>query len=121
MNDIEFIRQFGAEYDKLISLRSDDDYTLDKEQYKKLLAVLAFFLDTARACGGTVKPVSLTPRMEHGGITAEFIVFDLSNISDLQRFSQIISYLSALTIDALTTGEVCIGVTVPNVYVKKEK
>ena len=99
--------------------RNDDDYVFNREQGMHLLDAYEFFLDLAEKCHGTVKPLELRPREEVAYISATFRVFDLSGM-EIIRFCQVILYASAFGIDSLSDGRVCIELTFPGVFVRKE-
>ena len=99
--------------------RNDDDYVFNREQGMRLLDAYEFFLEMAEKHNGSVKPLELKPREEIAYISATFWVFDLSG-AEIIRFCQVILYASAFGIDSRTDGRVCIGLTFPDVYVRKE-
>lgn len=115
----EYVKRLGQLYEKVLSLRDDDNYVINQPQMDKLIEVLNFFLDAAQKCNGKVEPVKLTPRAEHGGVTATFLVFDIYG-EDIQKYCKVMSYTSAITIDAAEDG-ICMSVTVPEVFVPIEK
>lgn len=115
----EYVKRLGQLYEKVLSLRDDDNYVINQPQMDKLIEVLNFFLDAAQKCNGKVEPVKLTPRAEHGGVTATFLVFDIYG-EDIQKYCKVMSYTSAITIDATEYG-ICMSVTVPEVFVPIEK
>lgn len=115
----EYVKRLGQLYEKVLSLRDDDNYVINQPQMDKLIEVLNFFLDAAQKCNGKVEPVKLTPRAEHGGVTATFLVFDIYG-EDIQKYCEVMSYTSAITIDATEDG-ICMSVTVPEVFVPIEK
>lgn len=119
MTNAEYAKRLGSLYDKILQLREDDNYVINQPQMDKLIEVLDFFLDTAKKCSGEVEPVKLTPRTEHGGVTATFIVFDIVG-DDIQRYCNVMRHTSAITIDGTEDG-ICISVTVPNVFVPVKK
>lgn len=117
--DNEYLKSFGQLYDKVISLRNDDDFLINEPQMVKFFEVYEFFTKAASESDtAKVEPIKLVPREEHGGVTATFVVFDMyGNI--LENFKKIVQHLSAMTIDVVCDDEVCISVTVPNVFIKK--
>lgn len=115
----QYVERLGRLYEKVLSLRNDDDYAINQPQMDKLIEVLNFFLDAAQKCDGKVEPVKLTPRAEHGGVTATFVVFDIYG-DDIQRYCDVMRHTSAITIDATEDG-ICISVTVPEVFVPIKK
>ncbi|MBO5036191.1 MAG: hypothetical protein J6D42_03835 [Clostridia bacterium] len=116
----EFVQKLSCLYEYTMSLRNNDDYTVNQPQMDKFIKVLNFFNDYAEICDGFLEPVKLIPKEEHCGITAHFLVFDVFG-KEMSEFSKIISYLSALSVDATSDGGVCVSVTVPNVFVPKKK
>lgn len=118
MTNEEYVRRLGILYDKVLSLRKDADYIVNQPQMDKLIAVLEFFIDSAKDLDGKVEPVNLKPREEHGGVTATFLVFDLY-AEKVLRFCDVMRACSAITIDTTSDGEVCISCTVSEVFVHK--
>lgn len=118
MTDEQYVQRLGFIYNKVLSLRKDEDYIVNQPQMDKLVAVLDFFLDTAKKLDGKVESVDLTPREEHGGVTATFLVFDLYGEA-IPRFCDVMRGCSAIGIDTTIKGEVCIACTIPNVFVHK--
>lgn len=115
LSDEEYVQRLSNLYAEILSLRKDSDYVVNQPQMDKLVDVLEFFLDTAKRLNGNVEPVRLTPRQEHGGVTATFVVFDIIG-DDIIRFCDVMRYTSAITIDGTEDG-ICISVTVPEVFV----
>lgn len=119
MDNNEYLKSFGKLYEKVIALRNDDDFLINEPQMVKFFEVYEFF---TKAAGETetakVEPIKLVPREEHGGITATFVVFDMYG-EILEDFKKIVQYVSALTVDAVNDGAVCVSVTVPNVFIQK--
>jgi hypothetical protein len=115
----EALAQFGREYLRQLSESNDDDYEINTEQKNKFLAVVLFFYQNVKKYGGKIDPIQLIPRAQSGDITAYFKVFYIGE-KDINLFGNIIKSASALSIDATNKGEVCISVTVPNVFVKKK-
>ena len=118
MTDEEYVRRLGMMYDKILSLRKDSDYVVNQPQMDKLVELLDYFLTKSKALDGEVQKVNLKPAEIHGGVTAHFLVFDTHG-EDVQKFCKVLSYCSAIGIDALESGDVCIDCTIPNVFVPK--
>lgn len=118
MNIEDFLRDTGGLYEYLLSLENDSDYVVNDEQFQHLLDIIEFFDDICRECGGTYEPCELSPRRQHGGMTARFYVLSL-NGDNIERFCNLMKHTSAISIDAETDGKVCLSVTVPYVFVKK--
>lgn len=119
LSDEAFLRKYGEEYLKVLAESSDNDYEINRTQWTKLLMILKYFSDFADRNGGSVEPCEIMPREEHGGVTAYFTVLDLKE-KDIVKFCQMIALSNAITIDATTDGRVCISLSVPNVFVRKQ-
>lgn len=117
MTNEEYLARLGKIYSKIMSIRKDSDYVVNQPQMDKLVDILTFFMDAAKDLDGNVDQVRLTPREEHGGVTATFLVFDVFG-EKVTRFCSVLQHASAITIDSTDEG-VCISVTVPNVFVHK--
>lgn len=118
LTDEEYVARIGSMYDKILSLREDSDYVVNQPQMDKLVELLDYFIMKAKALDGVVQPVNLKPAETFGGVTAHFLVFDTHG-EDVQKFCKVLSYCSAIGIDSLENGDVCIDCTVPNIFVPK--
>lgn len=116
MTDLEYVRRLGIIYQEVLKLRKDSDYRVNQPQMDKFVKVLDFFMDEASAQGGTVEPVKLVPKEGCGDLTAMFLVFNLYGDKVL-RFCDVMRNCSAIGIDTLADGRLCIACTVPDVYV----
>ena len=117
--DMEFIQRLGKLNSLVMDNRNDEDYILNIPQFRKLVTAYEFLDEmTERGENGSIEPVRLKPKQEHGGVTANFIVFDLFSDS-ISRWGEILSCVSAVSIDATLDGKVCISLTIPNVYTRK--
>ena len=119
MTDEEYIRRLGQIYEQIMKIKKDENYVVNQPQMNKFVEVAEFFTDLAEKGSGKVEPIVLSPREEHGGVTATFSLLYIHG-EDIAKFSKIISYTSAVTIDDTTEGA-CISVTVPNVFVPIKK
>ncbi len=119
LTDEEFGRMFGAQYLDYLETQEDADYQINRQQWFKLLHVLSCFDKLATKLGGSLDKCEIMPKEMHGGVTAYFPMFELS-ISEIVEFCEVLKLASAVTIDATTDGEVCISLSVPYVYVKKD-
>lgn len=117
MTNDEYVARLGVLYGKILSLRKDEDYVINQPQMDKLVQVLDFFIDEAKRQDGKIEPVRLTPREEHSGVTATFLVFDIYG-DTIQRFCDVMRHTSAITIDSCEEG-ICISCTVPEVFVHR--
>lgn len=113
------MRELAKLNEKLLGLKSNDDYVVNEPQMKKLSKVFSFFIDAAQKNDGQVELSELIPKELSGGVTANFIVFDIG-IKDIEKFCEAMRYTSGITIDSTNDG-VCISVTVPDVFVPISK
>ena len=78
------------------------------------------FTRLAEANDGTVETVRLSPRERCAGLEAQFLVLDLKP-GDLPGFFRVLQYSTGLCLDAKTTGEVCMSMTIPDVFIKRSE
>lgn len=119
-DDKEYVERLSKMYAKVLSLKENDDYVINQPQMDKLIETIDFFSNIAKKCDGELEPVNLVPKMECGGVTASFLVFDIIG-DDIEDFRKVLGYVSAFTIDATTDGKVCLSITIPKVFVPVEK
>lgn len=105
-------------YELVLSMRKDEDYAVNQPQMEKLVALVDFFTEVAAQSTGFVEPEISSPKELHGGVTATFIVFDVTG-ENVARFCDVLRHCSAVSIDATDDG-VCISCTVPNVFIKRK-
>lgn len=117
MTDEEYVRRFGILYEQILSLRKDSDYAINQPQMDKLAKVLELCMDAKVFYDADKPEIDLRPREEHGGVTVNFILMSLNGEAQVQRFCEVMTGCSAIGIDALTNGKVCLSCTVPNVFV----
>ena len=116
----DYIGYLARIYQQMISNRRNEDYEINPIQMEKFLGLLSFFqsrIDPEVDDG--IEPFHLEAREEHGGFNADFCVFDLSG-EEIPVFAQLISCCSAITIDARTGSQICISLTVSNIFIQRE-
>ena len=118
MSYTDYAKQIWEMYEKEMSSRKNADYEVTPEQMQKLIDAYGFFMEVAASGNGKVEPFKIVPKEVNGGITAYFSVFYLSG-DDIQRFCKVVSSFSALSIDSLKDGTVCLSFTVPRVFKRK--
>ena len=120
MDDEWFIRKFGQIYEQVLNLRQNDDYVVNPGQMDKFLDLVSFFMQKANQYDEDFVEVEKTePKQEFGGVTATFVVFDLTGNDEVQNFCKVLKCCSAVSVDSTTDNMVCISCTVPNVFVPK--
>ena len=120
MSDKNVVANFGRVYDRIMSLRNDDDYVVNPVQMSKFLDLVNFFFRKKIEDDDIeVNPYEFKPREQHGGVTATFIVFDLSGNAEVTDFCEVLKSCSAVTIDVVDREKVSISCTVPDVFVHK--
>lgn len=119
MNDEAYVTEVAKLYDKVLKLRKDEDYVINPEQMNKFLDIVSFFAKKKVTDDAELVPIELIPKELHGGLTAKFVVFHLFS-DDIPEFCDALMGASAFTVETDLDNKVCISVTVPNVYVKKQ-
>ena len=120
MNDAEFLRMVCQLYEYALRKEDDNDYILNTPQYLKLVEAQAAFTRLAEKNDGTVEMVRLSPRERCAGLEAQVLVLDLKP-EDLPGFFRVLQYGTGLYVEAKTTGEVCMSMTIPNVFIKRSE
>lgn len=113
-----FLTKLGKTYEDYLQHKNDFNFAIDEVQLKKLCGITDFLNNVALDCGGSVEPIELRPREEHGGVTANFTIFDVHG-EQLETLHNLIKDISALSID-IQDGEVCISVTIPNIFIPRK-
>ena len=119
MDDYEFARSFQEELERYLRETSDADFCLNPPQALAFASLVNQIQNLANQFGGSIEPIELVPRIGCGSVTASFPLLDLCGI-DLWRFSGILQYASAFSIEALDDGSVCVSLNIPNVFVAKD-
>lgn len=117
----DMIVYFARLYEQMLSQRRNEDYEINPEQMDRFLDLLHFFksrVDPEYDDG--IEPFHLEAKAEHGGFSADFCVFDLHG-EEIQEFARLISCCSAISIDAMNDSQICISMTVPNIFVPKKR
>lgn len=118
LSDEEFCKMYAREYLAAIEREDDDDYEINRPQWIKMIQVLDYFHKLAKQSNGTVEPCQVQPKYQHGGVTATFTVMDLQE-KDIPEFCKAIMKTNAITIDATNDSKVCISLSIPYVFRKK--
>lgn len=105
-------------YEAEMASRNDADYEVNEVQMRKLIDAYAFFTEIAERDGGKIDKLKLNPKEINGGVTCYFTVFYLFG-EDLMRFCKVVQSMSAISIDSMADGDVCISFTIPRVFQKK--
>ena len=118
MNDYEFAEWFQDSLEEYLQGTSDEDYRLNPPQALAFTTLVCRLKALAQETDGTVEPIQLVPRLGCGYVTAFLPLLDLYGDS-LQCFCRVLRYASAVTVDALENGNVCVSLTVPDVFIRK--
>ena len=118
LGDEEVLRQYYELFENAIESLDNEDYVLDIPQLHKLIDAYLFFRSVAESCNGTVEAEVIEPRRQVGGITANFTLFYITG-EEIARFSEVVKGFSAMSMDVVDKNKVCISVTVPGVYKRK--
>lgn len=120
MNSAEFVAKYGKIYQKYLAKEKNEDYEINFSQLEKFADIMNFFKDILPLNGGKIEEVHLVPKEVRGDLIAKFLVLDLY-FDQIQRFCDVMRGASTLSIDSTTDGNVCISISVNNVYRKKVK
>jgi len=118
MNETDFLREAWDIYENVLAERNNDDYVVNFEQMKKLKESYDFFAGLVEECGGEIEPLKLVPKEINGGVTVYMTLLYLSG-ENLKKFNDIVGNMSAVSIDAMDNGDVCISFTIPAVFKHK--
>ena len=116
-DNFESVIKMYKRYLKYLESESNEDYEVNEEQYHKLLRTVGFFSSQVRN-SDNIEIEASEPKQLHCGVTVYATVFDFSR-GDLGRLADVIKDVSALSIDATIDGDVCISMTIPDVWVRK--
>lgn len=94
------------------------NFTLNPPQALAFTTLVCRLQTLAKKTGGAVEPVHLVPPLGCGDVTAVLPILNLSGKA-LQKLCHALRYASAVTVDALIDGNICISLTVPDVFIKK--
>jgi len=112
----EIIRLFALMYEAEMSNRRNEDYEVNPEQMDKFLELLHFLRNKVDPeFDDGIEPFHLEAKEEHGGFSARFCVLDLHG-EEVIEFSRLISHCSAVSIDASNDSQMCISMTVPEIF-----
>lgn len=112
----EIIRMFAQLYQAEMDRRRNDDYEVNPEQMDKFLVLLYYFQNKADGeYDDGIEPFHLEAKEECGGFNARFCVFDIHG-EEVTEFARLISYCSAVSIDASNESQICISMTVPEIF-----
>lgn len=115
--NFERVIKMYKRYLKYLESESNENYEVNEVQYHKLLRTVGFFSDKVRS-SDNIEIEASEPRELHCGVTVYATIFDFSR-GELDRLADVIKDVSALSIDATLGGEVCMSMTIPNVWVRK--
>ena len=118
MNDYEFAEWFQNNLEEYLRETSDEDYRPNPPQALAFTTLVCRLKALAQETDGTVEPIHLVPRLGCGDVTAVLPILNLSGKA-LQKLCHALRYASAVTVDALIDGNICISLTVPDVFIKK--
>lgn len=120
MDDVWFVKKFGQIYERVMALRTNEDFVVNPVQMDKFLDLVSFFMRKASEFDDDFVEIEKTePKQEFGGVTATFVVFSLVGQPEVSDFCKVLRCCSAVSIDATTDSTICISCTVPNVFVHK--
>lgn len=114
-NEIKVIKEIGKEIIKME--KENKNYIENPTQMSKYNYAKGFFCKYIKENHGKLK-TELSQSNLNAGLTVTINLVDLIDV-DLRSFINILKFASAVTFDATKTGQVCISLTIPNVYTKE--
>lgn len=113
LSNTKFISEAIKIYKDEIASRNNEDYEINYPQWEKLEFACNFF--RKMVSDENSLEIMAEPREVCGGVTATFSLFYISG-EDIDDLKEVIGDSSAISIDALVDGRVCISLTIPDVY-----
>lgn len=120
MTDEEYVRILGKFMQMTFDMRDNKDYTVNPPQMDKFLDIIAFFQEIIDELGGEFEEITATPKEESGGLTASFVVLNVM-FDKIERFCDVMRYSSGFCIDTTLDGKTRISLSVPHVFVRKQR
>lgn len=114
-NDNEVFERVGKVYQQYLNSVSEADFKINKHQLNEFLKVLSFFVDAAEQMDGNIQVAEIRPKDTVGWVSATFMVFNITG-DDMARFCNVVRSCSAITIDSMVDGRICISCTIPEVF-----
>lgn len=99
--------------------KGNKEYTENPNQMSKYHYAKGFFIKYLRENDGKLQTYENKGDISNG-LTFTKNIIDLTGI-DLWRFANSLRFASALTIDSTIDGQICVSLTIPNVYTKERK
>jgi len=113
------LQQLAKDYLKYLDSKSNDDFEINETQFEKYKEVLVFFRTLTKDDKEAKIEIRLEPKETIGGLTCTTYLFDLWG-ETLKEFNKVLSFCSAMSIDALNDGKVCISMTIPDIFIEKQ-
>lgn len=118
--NFDFFTYFGRLYEQELNRRRNEDYEVNPLQMDRFLTLLHFLQHKVNPeFDEGIEPFHLEAKEECGGFSADFYVFDLYG-DEIPVFAEMLSWCSAISIDATTESQICISITVPDIFVRRE-
>lgn len=115
MDDNEVFERVGKVYQEYLNSVSEEDFRINKHQLNEFLKVLSFFVDAAEQMNGNIQVAEIRPKDTVGWVSATFMVFNITG-DDITRFCDVVKSCSAVTIDSMADGKICISATISKVF-----
>lgn len=120
LDDEEYVRFVGRALKAALDQLDNEDFVVNKPQFAKLLASYAFFKELSKQQNIRVNLDGFEPKMMSGGLEVDGLVIDFSG-EELQKFCQVTSYASCVSIDSNVDGEACLSIVIPDVFRHKDE
>ncbi|MCD8180706.1 MAG: hypothetical protein LUF26_04420 [Firmicutes bacterium] len=121
MSDAEFAKEIMRIYNEGMSMRDENDYTVNEIQMERFFDICHFFRGMIKDIGeGYMEPIRFNPVEERGSITVYLRIMDMWG-KEIQEFCDVFRYASAVSMDPTTDGMICISISVPQVFIRKDE
>ena len=117
-DNFDFLAFLGRLYEQELNRCRNEDYEVNPIQMDRFLTLLHFLESKVNPeYDEGIEPFHLEAKEVCGGFSAKFCVFDLSG-DEIPVFAEMLSWCSAVGIDATTESQICISITMPDIFVR---
>lgn len=121
MGDVEFAKEITRIYNEEMGMRDENDYTVNEIQMERFFDICHFFRGIIKDIGeGYMEPIRFNPIEERGSITVYLRIMDMQG-KEIQEFCDVFRYASAVSMNPTTDDMICISISVPQVFIRKDE
>lgn len=97
--------------------KENNKYVENPNQMSKFNYAKGFFCKYIRENKGKLV-TEINSNQINAGLTITMPIINLIDV-DLRRFTNILKFSTAVTFDTTNSGQVCVSLTIPNIYVRR--